>query len=269
MFKKLTMFHRQPLVAGLIALGLAIVSQHVLQSRQPTAGLIGYLIALFIGLPALRHRMPEGFGPDAATMATSQPFTLPKFNLQFLRPDLKQRDAIVTLSPATAPAAKDAPPRSPGFFTHWRYYTLADILAGRQPNIPIVSAPPSSLPDAIPTPLDSPAPTTVMTPVGSAEPAISPTRATSQVMTPEAAVQKWTDFVKPQAVFISPEGHVLVLDTGQNILFRYDPQGNLTGQWSVPKLPSPNRSSYALTPDGKTLYVADPAHHCVHVIALT
>lgn len=270
----LQIVRRQPLLSGFLALILAGISQYMLSTDKTTIAALGYMVAAAIFVVALRRLVPERFEPDSSTPASSEPFSLTKFMSAFRRP----ASTPVNLTPASPPklaaTVKDSPASEPSFWIHWRYYTIADLLAGRKPNIPSTVSLPSDAPTLTP-PAELPSlPVTIsLTPVESSAPVEtleSPglTRSRRSVA-PQAGAYTWTNFVKPQAVFTSSQGDVFVLDTGQNILFRHDGQGSLTGQWAVPKLPSPKGYNFALAPDGKTFYVADPIHHCVHVIVLT
>lgn len=120
---------------------------------------------------------------------------------------------------------------------HWREFTVSDLISGSIP--PSLSA------------------STVKTEGAAAAPALEARWAGAS-----------TALVEPQAILVSSQGLVFVVDRG-NSVFCFDPEGNLLRHWSVPDLPQPMGLNLAVSPDGRRLYAIDAANRSVKVIALT
>ncbi len=78
-----------------------------------------------------------------------------------------------------------------------------------------------------------------------------------------------TPFDQPQAIAVTPSGDVLVLDVGQEIVYRYDPDGELLGEWSVSGLDQLHVYDLTVSPDGETIYLIDTDDQSVYKIALS
>ncbi len=195
------------------------------------------------------------------------------------------------------PAASTPAPGKFGFWSNWRQYTLADLLQGKSP---IPSAPTAeasaapSTPESTTPPVSAPVadvgqrevvnlPASVAAPVMDAgqianlpppvvdagqrqAAALPPVQVRQVVNLP--SLSYWTGFAEPAAIATTAQGHVLVVDAGQKIIFRFNADGQPLGQWPVAELPSSPNYNLAASPDGKTLYIADPANRRVQVISL-
>lgn len=226
-------------LSGALALIIAFGAQSVLTSNQTLLAATGYLIAAVMFVAALRPYIPENFVYEAPSEASP---ALPSRPLRLGMPAMPRLTA-------------------PNFWRHWRHYTVADLLTGARPDIPPEAAP------AGPAPAESAA-----TPIGAVEPAPhSP--AAAPPASPSAQMSLWSGgaepFVEPQAVVVTSQGHVIVVDTGSRTIYRFTAGGELLGRWALPELPALHANSLAVSPDGGTLYVADRANRRVQVISLT
>jgi hypothetical protein len=240
------LLRRQPLLIALLALGLAGVAQYALLQEQTRLALIGYGVAGVLFAAALYSDVPQDYVERAVPAAPAAP------------------PAEVVLRPQPAPA-QNGPALS--FRTHWRYYTIADLLKGRTPILP---------PSAV-TVMETAVAPAVVTAAAPRLPAIEPAppgpalRPASPGLS-AAQVAIWTGdstpFVKPHSLLVTQQGHLIVLDQGQNVIYQLDPSGSVRARWSVPSLPEMHTHAMALSPDGRILYIADPQQGCIHVINL-
>jgi hypothetical protein len=253
-----TILQRRPLVIALAALGLAAVAQYVLVQGQSSLALVGYGVAAVLFAVSLREDVPKDF-VESAPIAPPAAEAAPRAG-----------------GPAAHSPAPALPQAAPSFFRHWRYYTVADLLKGRAPDLPAPPAAPEPL--AVPEPLEAltlpavdlpaiePAP-----PAPALAPALSMSAPAASSILP-ADVATWTGnstpFVKPQSLLVTPQGHVIVLDKGQNLIYQLDPAGNVCGRWEVASMPAMRTNTMAVSPDGNTLYIADPQKRCIHVIRM-
>jgi len=228
---------RQPLLAGLVALGIAGISQSMLQANHTTPAAFGYALAAAVFVIALRGSMPVNFITQTPLVPEPGP----------------------TAQTGQADGSAGSPP---GFWTHWRYYTVSDLFTGKQPDIPVeaVTPQPSTSKPEVQTETSAAPIRTVAAPPLPREPSV-------EEAVP-ALTTEWTGFVKPQAVLTTSRGHVIVVDVGQNVVFRFDAHGKPMGQWPVADLPKLSHVNLAVSPDGTTLYIADAANRRVQVIRL-
>ncbi len=235
----ITIVQQHAVFSAAVALVIAFVAQTALTANQPALASTGYLAAALIFVFALSPFVPENFTSEA----------LPE---EPLVPAQRQPQIKTPARPTTP---------TPSFVRYWRYYTVANLLTGTQPDIPAESAAPESVATvSVPSPIDV-----------AGGPVFLSTATESTVR--RAQVSVWISgaktFIEPQAVVVTPQGHVLVIDTGQRMVYRFTPNGELLGQWTVPELPPLHLHSLAVSPDGNRLYIADTANHRVQVITLT
>lgn len=229
---------RRSLLVALIALGLGGFAQYSLADDHLNLALICYGAAAILFVVALHDQAPEDF--TAPTPVESDLGKMP------------------------ASLLESAVSRKPSFWSHWRYYTVADLLAGRKPHIPTpgVTEPLPSL---------------------SSEPSAASTLAVEDRPAPtESQVAAWATsinmavwaggqapFITPSSLATTPKGDVIVLDTGRNVVYQVDPSGAVLNQWAVPQLPAAGPHAITISPDGNTLYIADSENHCIYVIRLS
>lgn len=257
----LQFMQRQPLLAGLVALGIAGISQSMLQANHTTPAAFGFALAAAIFVIALRGLMPVNFITQMPLVPEPRP----------------------TAQTGQADGSAGSPPI---FWTHWRYYTISDLFTGKQPDIPVeaITLLPSVNDSEIQTEISAAPLPIVTTPPLPPEPSVeesAPALTRASALTHPATVSaptdiqsnpititEWTGFVKPQAVLTTSRGHVIVVDVGQNVVFRFDIHGKPLGQWPVANLPELSHVNLAVSPDGTTLYIADAANRRVQVIKL-
>jgi len=140
-----------------------------------------------------------------------------------------------------------AQPRS-AFLQTLRYYTLDNILKGRSPVVPnsVTSETPLSLATGLTTS------------------ATVETLATTQ----PAAFRVWTGFDRPQSLCVTAQGNVIVLDGARQQVYCLNPLGQIIRAWSLPDIPDLQDCHVAISPDGKNLYLADPARGQIYSITL-
>ena len=72
----------------------------------------------------------------------------------------------------------------------------------------------------------------------------------------------------PRAVKVTPQGNVLVLDTGLEQVQRFDEKGNLLATYLVKGLADVQTVDLDISPDGQTLYIVDAASGHLQVVSL-
>jgi len=77
-----------------------------------------------------------------------------------------------------------------------------------------------------------------------------------------------TSFSQPSAVVAAPNGDVLVLDVGRELVYRLDPDGEYLGEWSVSGLNQLHVYDLTVSPNGETIYLIDKEDQSVYKIAL-
>jgi len=271
-----------PGLIGLIALILGLIAQYLVQNKYEVLGGIGYALAVVLFLIAFRGSAPETFEAATPSATATEPRTFRWPSVKTLIPSAPKSTPVavtpvlsVQAPPKPLPVTVKAEPSGSGFFSRWRYYTVADILARRQPQLPpeiIAPAPALEViapePEVIPQELarSTPLPTTPPLEVEVAPMAVEVRpKVIEEAAHPTAAIE----FVEPVAVLMSLHGNAFVIDRGQGKIIRLDAEGQPNKQWSVSDLPQPLGSNYAVSPDGTTLYIAEPLQHRVRVIRLT
>jgi hypothetical protein len=253
------------LVAGGLALSAAIFAQYYLRGERTQVATIVYLISAVVFAISLRRASPTTleFPVEPPTADTGhKTITPPVPNLKTFRLPVFKR-----------PEPKPTAPRA-GFFSNWRYYTLADILKGRQPNLPTppaVETPPESTVEisavSAEAGIESQATTTEPVAVAVPLPAEAPMVIATSDSVP-AIVTTWSGFERPQNLLVSADGALFVVDTARHTLCRLDSKGHIVKQWALPNLPAPQTQNYALSQDGQRLYAADADHGLIYVFEL-
>jgi|GEM_PF-2972427 len=224
------------------ALLIAALAQAAFASERPALALIGYVVAGILLVKALRPLVPQT-QTDNESRVTAIP------HQSHFRGN--QPTAVL---PPTAPAASDNTKVT--FWTHWRLYTLADILSGKQPAPPAIEAPPSA--EAF---IESPSTETPL-----------PVAPLSAALDSAAPRRIWTGgespFIEPKGIAFTPQGHTLVLDTGRMAVYRLDSDGAVVELIPTPDLPK-QPINPIVSPDGKTLFVINEESKKIRVIPLT
>ncbi len=239
---------RRSLSNGLIAILIGAGAQFAFVHDAPAVGLLGYLLAGLLFIKGMRAFLASSglVARDPAPELASAPLAKAvkaKKPLQPSRPegDLALRERVAF------------------FREHWQDATLADVLAGfRIPTAVLKDQ--ETVAKAADTPV-----------IRLKEQDVS--KARDQVITEPAkslAVKVWrcgAGFA-PQGLVATPQGELLVVDAGNALIRRYDAQGKLLGQWTVPDLPALTGTNMAVSPDSNTLYFSDENSGQIIVVSL-
>ena len=298
-----------PLVGGLVALVIGGLAEYLLRDGQTLMAAFGYLVAVILFVRSLRALVPEAQKFPASDEARSSVFSGLSDLLTRVRAMAVAKSSTLA-NPPTPPVVGSEAPRSesgigstpqpaspipshqpparqppipssltkPDFWTHWRYYTINNLIRGTKPDIPGPPAPeiiepitsqPLPVEPAPSTPFVIPSTETAAHPVDanyrtaqlpeSTPPPFSPTQPSAPELAPPA---------QPRVMIVAPQGEVIVVDITKNLVFRFDPQGNLLKQQPVARLPALTANDLTLSPDGKTLYIFDAEGQSLQVVSL-
>jgi hypothetical protein len=226
--------HEPELLPAMMAIALAVVAQLAIQDGLTLLGLAGYVVAAWLFVASVKGIFEARPGRPAAEMTQPEP------------------------AAADAPASRQ--PAGAGRLAYlrrnWRLVTLAEIFHGDIPPARFqgleLSAPPQAAPKEAPERKAAPP-----TAAGKA-PAVHP-----------AHLESWAAAGSPRAVKVTPQGDVLVLDTGLGQVQRFAAGGQLLATYTLAGLTGLEVVDLDVSPDGRTLYVVDAASKRLQVITLS
>jgi hypothetical protein len=240
------------LLPAILAIALAVASQLAVRDGLALLGLVGYVAAAWLFVTSVRSIF------DAAPRDTAP------------------RKEMALDEPASAEAESepaetiDSAGRLSFLRQNWRQVTLAEIFAGNIPPVRLMALETSSLELA-----DEIEAETIAAAAGAAVPGpeaikdpppAGPVLAAAQISTWSAAD---SPAASPRAVKVTPQGDVLVLDTGLEQIQRFDEQGNLLATYRLSGFAAVDVLDLDVSPDGQTLYVVDAASSRLQVITLS
>lgn len=253
--------HESELLPTMLAIILAVAAQLALDDGLTLLGLAGYIVAAWLFVSNVR-----------ATFEWVSQKTVGYDR----RPDGQQAtvegEAVAKVTP---PDETTGDADRLGYLRrHWRQVTLAEIFAG--------DIPPARLrlkagePVASGSATDQGAEAEVVddtkpqgdSPGTELPGASSPAEARSAAqMTAWAASD--SSRAAPRSVKVTPQGDVLVLDTGLEQIQHFDDQGNLQMTYPLAGLSDVTVLDLDVSPDGRTLYIVDAASNSLRVITLS
>lgn len=226
------------LLPAILAIALAVAAQLALQDGLTLLGLAGYLVAAWLFVTSVRGLMEGAPARPPAEIAAPEP------------------EATGGRSGQPVASANRL-----SYLRHnWRLVTLAEIFRGDIPPVRLAGQEMEDVPQA--------------------EPDHEPAKDTAQEATAEGApaarvarLERWTAGASPAsatiAVKVTPQGDVLVLDSGLGQAQRFDAGGHLLATYSLPSLAGLEIADLAVSPDGATVYVVDATSRHLQVIALS
>lgn len=270
---------------ALLALSLGLLAQFWLTSGTSLLGGIIYAIAIFLFVRSVRVLVPSKFDQSRLSVPESKPKTLtqPATFISFVKS---------IAQPKITPSVQ-----SPGFWRHWRYYTVGNLINGTPPNIPataLVSPTPpeqtSSEVQTSPIPINILGEMIIETPVEmSTQPVSSltitpqpPASVSSPIDASIEVVKQIPTLVTPsptipptpigahhsRVMAVAPSGEIVVIDSTKQLLFVFGPQGQLHKKQPFEILPNLTADDITFSPDGTTAYIFDSATQSLKVISL-
>jgi DNA-binding beta-propeller fold protein YncE len=242
---------RTELLPAMLAIALAVAAQLALQDGLTLLGLAGYVVSAWLFVTSVRPIFDAEPLDEAPPVAAS----------------VQPAETEVTISEESSGMA-----RLNFLRRHWRQVTIAEIVTGDIPPArlaDLVSGPRSGTdaPGAA-TPEDS----TVEAVVAAGLAASQPEAAPADPAPLTAQMESWTAAgvasSSPKAVKVTPQGEVLVLDTGAGQVQRFDEKGNLLATYAVSGLAGVKAVDLDVSPDGQTLYIVDATSGRLQVIDL-
>lgn len=227
------------LLPAMMAIALAVAAQLALQDGLTLLGAAGYLVAAWLFVASVRGTFDSSLGRPAVESESAA-----------------DQEAVEV--EAVQPV--DTTNRLTYLRHNWRLVTLAEIFRG---DIPPARLQASKLVAAPP-----------VEPVEEADAVGAPAVGTEKAPAAAAAqLQSSSTSESPEstskAIRVTPQGDVLVLDTGLEQVQRFDETGNLLGTYSVAGLAGMQVMDLAVSPDGKLLYLVDAASSRLQVITLS
>lgn len=227
---------RPELLPTLLAIALAVAAQLALQDGLTFLGLAGFIVAAWLFITSVRDALDS---------------------------PIEQRPAETTPQQLEAAGAEASePPAAVGRLGYlrrnWRLVTLAEILRGDIPPARLEGQ--DSGAQRQPRADDEPE-------LEVAQAAARPAQAARPARLRRWAATEWPAS-RPWAVKVTPQGEVLVLDTGLAQVQRFDAGGRLLFTYALAELADLEVMDLAVSPDGRTLYVLDGASRRLQVIAL-
>lgn len=219
------------LLPAMMAIALAVAAQLALNDGLTLLGVAGYVVATWLFVVSVRGLFDNAPGRPVEVGAPA-------------RPDVEAAAA----QPAQPP---DKLNRLSYLRHNWRLLTIAEIVRG--------DIPPARLG------AQTPGPSLPLGPVAESDVAGAPGAAM-------ARMESWTASESPEsaptAVKVTPQGDVLVLDTGLEQVQRFDEAGNLLATYSLAGLADLEVLDLAMSSDGRRLYIVDAASRRLQVITL-
>jgi hypothetical protein len=222
------------LLAAMMAIALAVVAQLAVRDGLTLLGVAGYIAAAWLFLSSVR-----GIFDSARSRQTSA-------------------------EPETADVAPLPSADGPGWLSYlrrnWRLVTIAEIFRGDIPPARLQAAEVGIVPQARPG--DAPTEDDPETAGGATAPVAGAAHVESWAASESAQST-------PKSVKVTPQGDILVLDTGLEQVQRFDDAGKLLATYSLQGLAGLEVLDLAVSSDGQKLYIVDAASNRLQVITLT
>jgi DNA-binding beta-propeller fold protein YncE len=223
----------------MMAFALAVAAQFALQDRLTLLGVAGYVVAAWLFVTSVRRQF------DSASV----------------KPAVEAREATPDQEASgDGPAQAVSGASRLGYVRHnWRLLTMVEIFRGDIP--PARLQPLAPVAPLIAEPVED-----HDVDAGSAGPEAAP---------PSGAVhlESWqtsdSSESSPTAVKVTPQGDVLVLDTGLGQVQRFDQSGHLLATYALEGGAGLEVLDLDVSPDGRTLYIVDNSSKRLQVISLT
>ena len=228
------------LLPAILAIALAVASQLAVQDGLTLLGLVGYIAAIWLFVASVRSIF------EAAPLGTAPREPISLDQPAPLETEYEPTETIDSVS------------RLNYLRQNWRKVTLAEIFAGDIPPARLMALETRSVEVAAETSDET---------VAEAEGALedAPVLATAQISTWSGSDSPASS---PRAVKVTPQGNVLVLDTGLEQVQRFDEKGNLLATYLVKGLADVQTVDLDISPDGQTLYIVDAASGHLQVVSL-
>ncbi|UCG24535.1 MAG: hypothetical protein JSW55_00585 [Chloroflexota bacterium] len=233
------------LLPAILAIALAVASQFAVQDGLSLLGLAGYLAAAWLFVTSVHSIF------DASPLEGAAQESAPL-------------DEISVDEPAET---IDSASRLSFLRQNWRQVTLAEIFAGDIPPARLQALEPSGAEMADDGIAAKQAGSTALEPEAIEDtPPVGAVLASAQISTWSASDSPASS---PKAVKVTPQGDVLVLDTGLEQIQRFDEQGNLVATYRLSGFAGVEVLDLDVSPDGQTLYILDAASGRLQVIAMS
>jgi len=230
--------HEPELLPAIMAIALAVVAQLALQDGLTLLALPGYVVAVWLFVVSVRDILDRGPAQPAAKAGRPEPVT----------------------GGAPAPSQAAGADRLAYLRHNWRLVTLAEIFRGDIPPARLGGQELGAAPQVEP---DQKAESATAQEAPTEETPAARAAGLEQRVTAESPAASTI------AVKVTPQGDVLVLDSGLAQVQRFDAGGNLLATYSTPALAGLEIADLAVSPDGATVYVVDATSKHLQVIALT
>ena len=234
------------LLPAILAMALAVASQLAVRDGLALLGLAGYVAAAWLFVTSVRSIF------DAAP-----------------RKAIESEESTPAETEAEPAETIDSAGRLSFLRHNWRQVTMAEIFTGDIPPARLMALEANRVETAAEIAED----TVAEAPAVAPEPEATEDAPPAGPMLAAARISTWsaTDSPasSPRAVKVTPQGDVLVLDTGLEQVQRFDEQGNLVATYRLTGFAGVDVLDLDVSPDGQTLYVVDAASGHLQVIAMS
>ena len=239
-------FRESELLPVMMAVALAVAAQLALNDDLVLLGVAGYIVAAWLFISSVRGIFDAPPAQPAASESAAP-------DLEEASPEVHQPAAEVN--------------RLDYLRRNWRLVTLAEIFRGDIPPDRLRSVEQATFEQT--GPVGEPAVDAPLAVDEDLAPAVDEDLAPAAAARLESWAASDAPESSPRAVKVTPQGDVLVLDTGLAQVLRFDPAGRLLATYELAELAGVEVLDLAVSPDGRTLYIVDAASMGLLVVTLS